>query len=404
MRRALLALAAVAALSCRDSSVGPPPRRLDADQSRRAESHLLRQRPAPSQPSEATFAGGRIRYLGSDVRPESAPGGQPVRVTHYFESLKPLDKSWKLFVHLEAAGRAGILVNADHYPAEGLLPTDRWQAGQIIEDSYSMVLPQGGADELVGYLGFYRYDDRLPVDQPQAHDGANRVRALRIKLADEPLQLPTYKAPKRKGEIAIDGKLDDEGWQGVPSTGPFLRTDNGQAARYRTEARLTWDEQFLYAAFDVQDEDVWAKLDKRDEPIYGEEVVELFIDADGDGATYNELELSPKNVIFDAYFPARRQGMDLSWDSGMQTAVRVLGTLNDSSDKDRGWTAELKIPVANLAKVPRWPPQPGDKWRINLYRLEWHSDRKVNEGSAFSPPLVPDFHHLPRFGWLEFAP
>ena len=122
--------------------------------------------------------------------------------------------------------------------------------------------------------------------------------------------------------------------------------------------------------FDSQDEDVWAKLEKNDDPIYGEEVVEVFLDADGDGKTYNELQVSPRNVQFDAYFPARRQGMDLGWSAGMTTAVKIRGTLNNPADKDEAWSAEMKIPVKNLAAVPRWPPAPGDKWRFNLYRLE----------------------------------
>jgi hypothetical protein len=347
---------------------------------------------------------GKLRYLGTDVRPDPVARGQVLHISHYFESLAPLDKSWKIFVHVQGSSRPGILVNGDHLPIEGLYPTQRWTAGQILEDSYTITVPAQAPDELTGYIGFYYYDSRLPVDQAAAHDGANRIPAFRVKVAGEQGSLPAYRAPRRKAEIAVDGDLSDPGWQSVPSTGPFARSQDGAAPRYRTEAKLVWDDEAIYVAFRVQDEDVWAKLDKDDDPIYGEEVVEIFIDADGDGKTYNELELSPKNVRFDAFFPARRQGMDLGWSSGMTTGVRVQGTLNDPSDQDEGWTAEMRIPVKNLAAVPRWPPLPGDKWRFNLYRLEWHTRRTINEGSAFSPPLVGDFHHLPRFGSLEFAP
>lgn len=400
-----LALAlALALMACRDPEVGPPPRRLDAAQAQRVARRVLKERPALRLASNATLAGGKIRFLGTRLRPEAAARGAEVRVSHYFECLSPLDKSWRLFVHVESAASPGILVNADHVPVEGLLPTDRWKPGQIIEDEYSFKVPADAPDELVGSIGFYRFDDRLPVDDRAAHDGKNRIAAFRLKVAGEAAPLPTYRAPRRKGAIAVDGNLSDEGWRGVESTAPFARSNDADPARSRTQARLTWDEEALYVGWDVEDDDVWAKLEKRDDPIYQEEVVEIFIDADGDGRTYDELELSPRNVVFDAFFPERRQGMDLTWSSGMATAVKVLGTLNDPSDKDQGWTAEMKIPVASLAKVPKWPPRIGDRWRINLYRLEWHSGRKVNEGSAFSPPLVGDFHHLPRFGALEFVP
>ena len=55
----------------------------------------------------------------------------------------------------------------------------------------------------------------------------------------------------------------------------------------------------------------------------------------------------------------------------------------------------------DIAAVPQLPPPPGARWRINLYRLE-HLRRTQIEGQAFSPVFVGDFHHLPRFGWLQF--
>jgi hypothetical protein len=402
--RRLLTIGALLVVACKDPTVGPPPRKLNDAQTRRVATFLLDGKPSPSQPANVMLGGGQIRFLGTDVRPDSVSRGERVRIAHYFELLKPVDKSWKLFVHIENEGSPGILVNADHVPVEGLLPTDRWQQGKVIEDSYSVSVPAHAGDQLVGYVGFYRFDDRMPVDSRAAHDGSNRLRAFRLKVSGEGPVLPTYLAAKLKAPIEIDGELDDKGWEGVASTGRFVRTGDGGAARYRTEAKLAWDDEALYVGFEVEDEDVWAKLEEDDDPIYGEEVVEVFLDADADGRTYNELQLSPRGVRFDAYFPARRQGMDLGWSSGMQTAVKVNGTLNDPTDRDQGWTAEMRIPVAHLASVPRWPPQAGDKWRFNLYRLEWHTDRKVNEGSSFSPPLVGDFHNLSRFGWLEFAP
>jgi hypothetical protein len=67
----------------------------------------------------------------------------------------------------------------------------------------------------------------------------------------------------------------------------------------------------------------------------------------------------------------------------------------------RGWSVELRIPLARLAQVPHLPPKPGDRWRFNLYRLE-HLGRKQVEGQSFSPLFQGDFHNLPRFGWLVF--
>jgi len=51
--------------------------------------------------------------------------------------------------------------------------------------------------------------------------------------------------------------------------------------------------------------------------------------------------------------------------------------------------------------VPHVPPQPGDRWRFNLYRLEM-PDRKSAQGQAYSPLFVGDFHAVDRFAWLVF--
>ncbi len=182
LKAAAFSVLAAMTCACRDPEVGPPPRRLDPDQTRRVAEHLRHERPRPRIPADVTLGGGRLRFLGSDVRPDPAARGKSVRVSHYFECLAPLDKSWKIFVHVQGAASPGMLVNADHVPVEGLLPTEKWEKGQIIEDSYDFEVPPQAPAELLGFIGFYRYDDRLPVDDRTAHDGANRIPAFRLKV------------------------------------------------------------------------------------------------------------------------------------------------------------------------------------------------------------------------------
>jgi Carbohydrate family 9 binding domain-like len=374
--------------------------------------------PVGVPPNGATFGGGAVRYLGWDFGTQRGEAGSTARLSHYWQVLKPVPGDWKIFVHLEPSGIPGALLNADHVAIQGGYPTSAWRVGTIFRDDQFLRLPsEPMGDHLTMYVGLYQGDQRLPLDQPQLGTD-NRLRAGAIPLgggggAPEQVPLPIYRAPRAKGPIKIDGVLDEPDWAHAPSTGPFTRTMDGSPAHYRTEAKILWDDLNLYVAFTCQDEDVWSSYTRHDDTLYNQEVVEVFIDADGDGKTYNELEVSPGNVTFDAYFPARRQGMDLSWESGMKSAVRVDGTYNDPSDVDRGWTAEIAIPIVkhdapdmlspNLASMPHIPPRPGDRWRINLYRLDWQQQRRVNEATAFSPVYAPDFHNLPRFGWLEFA-
>jgi cellulose/xylan binding protein with CBM9 domain len=391
----LLPLLLLSLLSaCRDEQAGPKPRAKALPPPTRL--RVLDAAPADlTYRAGTTFAGGAVRYLGTRVSPAGAAPGQPVQLAHYFEALRALPQGWEFFVHVVEPGSGQMLINADHGFAGGVGPLGSWPVGKVVEDVHTVAMPSMPGRVV---LGFWRGDERLSVDEPRAHAGDNRMFGPELGGALPPL--PEYTVHRAVRPPVLDGELEDEAWKAA--TPVVLRGSfDGRAMSLRTEARLTYDDQNLYVAFDVEDPDVWGTFRKQDEPLYTQEVVEVFLDANADGRTYNELQVSPHNVHFDAYFPARRQGMDLSWDSGMTSAVTVRGTLDEASDQDEGWRVEMKIPLARLAEVPHLPPNKGDRWRFNLYRLE-HPERRGEQGQSFSPLFVGDFHALPRFGWLIF--
>jgi hypothetical protein len=383
--------------ACRDEQAGPRPRTPSLPPPAQLQMRTLDAAPEDlTFRSGATFGGGAVAYLGSRVTPTQAPPGQPVQVSHYFQALRPPPQGYGFFVHVIDAGTGQMLMNADHDIQGGAAPLASWPVGKVIEDTHTLPMPHSPARVV---LGFWRGDERLPVDDPRAHGGDDRMLGPILGGGSAP-ELPEYKVSRAKKPPVIDGALEDEAWKAAAPV-VLVGSFDGRPTALRTEARLLYDDAHLYVAFSVEDPDIWGTFRKRDDPIYEQEVVEVFLDANADGRTYNELQVSPHNVIFDAYFPARREGMDTSWDSGMKSAVKVRGTLDDPSDRDEGWTVEMQIPIARLAEVPHVPPKPGDRWRFNLYRLEHHGRRNV-EGYAFSPLFVGDFHALPRFGWLTF--
>ncbi|WNG25248.1 hypothetical protein F0U62_15350 [Cystobacter fuscus] len=391
----LLPLLLLSLLSaCRDEQAGPKPRVKALPPPARL--RVLDAAPADlTYRAGTTFAGGSVRYLGTRVSPAVAAPGQPVQLAHYFEALRAPPQGWEFFVHVVEPGSGQMLINADHGFAGGVGPLGSWPVGKVVEDVHTVTMPSIPGRVV---LGFWRGEERLAVDDPRAHAGDNRMFGPELGGALPPL--PEYTVHRAARPPVLDGELDDEAWKAA--TPVVLRGSfDGRAVSPRTEARLTYDDQNLYVAFDVEDPDVWGTFREQDEPLYTQEVVEVFLDANADGRTYNELQVSPHNVHFDAYFPARRQGMDLSWDSGMTSAVKVRGTLDEASDRDEGWRVEMKIPLARLAEVPHLPPNKGDRWRFNLYRLE-HPERRGEQGQSFSPLFVGDFHALPRFGWLIF--
>jgi hypothetical protein len=204
----------------------------------------------------------------------------------------------------------------------------------------------------------------------------------------------------------IDGSLDDAGWVGVPKLSPLVLSNGGGAPVQATELRACWDDRNLYVSFACKDTDIWANYENRDDPLYDEEVVELFLCPTGDLRHYFELEVSPANVLFDAkvFSPDGDRSLmlvDREWNGmGIRSAVRVSGTLNDRTSPDLGWITEIAVPFKDLGLDG--PPAPGTVWRANFYRIE---RGEVTEFTAWSPTYKEpaDFHVPACFGELVFV-
>lgn len=396
MRTSVLTVVlAVALLGCRDEQAGP--RKKGAPLPPPAAAARVLDAPPPNLTfrSDATWANGTVRYLGSRVA--VAQPGQPVTVAHYFRAESPPPPGFQFFVHVVDPVSGQMLANADHEIQGGNLPLERFPVGKVVEDLHAIPLPEGHPSAQL-LLGFWAGNSRLPVDQPTAHDGSHRMRGP--TLGGSAPALPEYRAARAATAPKVDGVLDDEAWKNAGEV-TLTRSFDGRPASLPTRARLVWDDQHLYVAFVSEDPDVWGTFRRRDDPIYTQEAVEIFLDANGDGRDYVELQVSPHNVLFDAAFVSRRSNLEkaMTWDSKATSAVQVDGTLDDEQ-RDRAWTVELQIPYATLPDA-NGPPSKGDRWRFNLYRLESHGRRQV-EGMSFSPLFVGDFHALPRFGHLIF--
>ena len=67
---------------------------------------------------------------------------------------------------------------------------------------------------------------------------------------------------------------------------------------YRTRFRALWNGHGLHLRFDSEDDAPWFTMTQRDDRLWEEEVVEIFLDPLGDGR-YVEVELNPANVLCD---------------------------------------------------------------------------------------------------------
>ena len=162
----------------------------------------------------------------------------------------------------------------------------------------------------------------------------------------------------------------------------------------KTAVRVGLRGRILCVRFDGRDAGVVASYRERDEPLWKEDVFELFLAPLDPPAAYFEFEVNPLGTLFDARIHSpdgRRASMqtETTWDCrGFEAKV---------SRREGRWSASLRIPLDSLAADP-FPLQ----WRANFYRI----DRgEVDEYSAWSPTLADpvDFHVPERFGVLKMG-
>ena len=185
-------------------------------------------------------------------------------------------------------------------------------------------------------------------------------------LQAQPVKLPVYGARRAADAIRIDGKLDEASWALSPRVGEMRLIHHPERRpKFPTEAAVVWDDANLYVAFACTDREPWGRLKNRDDRLWEEEVVEVFLDPAGAGQKYAELEISPDNVVVDLLIqrPRSAGGNAIRWDiAGLQTAVQR---------HPAGWVAEIAIPWRSLADAGAGAaPRSGDQWRVGLYRIK----------------------------------
>ncbi len=214
-------------------------------------------------------------------------------------------------------------------------------------------------------------------------------------------RLAVYQVGRTSGPITIDGKLEDPAWKKAALVGDFVNNSDGSQSTYKTEARVLYDANYLYFAFRCVDDNIWATMKRRDEHLWEEEVVEVFLQADPNQPSYIELEVNPLGTMLDLYMLAARKPLHYeSWNSEkLRWAVQVNGTV-DGKAGDREWTCEIALPMEDIVTAPHRPPLAGDRWRMNLYRGE---QLPKPAGLAWSPTLRDDFHLPQMFGEIVFS-
>jgi hypothetical protein len=218
--------------------------------------------------------------------------------------------------------------------------------------------------------------------------------------------IPTYEV--HRATPRIDGNLNDAAWKAAKPVVFVFPWADQTGKKQKTTARLTWDNDNLYVAYECEDDDITAVHDRHDDPTYKDDAVEIFIapasSSPGAKNLYLGLEMNARAILYD-YLYVFSQRLLKNYDlPGTQLATSIKGTLNMSGDRDQGWSLEVAIPWRAFADLTDNPvPKLGDRWIANMNRWDGtEPNRRLSQWSD-SGMVKPNPHMPDRFGQLMFV-
>lgn len=408
---AWLVCLAVAAGCVEQPTANRGPRAVSSEQLEAVRRRVVtRTAPTPQNRLNVSF-GNKVELVGYDTTINPRDGqlrkGQSVTITWYWHCTAPTGEGWRLFTHLDDAN--GPRTNQDNVgEVRGAYQPERWRAGEYIRDQQTIELPGDWDSPVVRiHLGLWKGNERMPPGAGSPSDGDRRARAVEFNTGEQ-VQVSELNVGRANGPITPDGQLNEPAWNNAMRTGPLVNTMTGApagATESRANARMLWDDQNLYIAYEVSDDNLVDPSTERDNHLWENDAVEVMLDPNGDGQNYFEIQVSPNNHTFETRYDRARDPQPFGhtdWNPELRTGVQRTGTVGNADDTDERYVVELAIPWSSLADLPHSPPQVGDQIRLNLFVMD-----KPKAGgqrfSAWSAPRRGDFHTLERFGRITLT-
>ncbi len=213
-------------------------------------------------------------------------------------------------------------------------------------------------------------------------------------LFTEPKSYTLFRTPNA---ITIDGELNEKSWVDAPWTDYFIdiEGDIKPAPAYKTRVKMLWDTNYLYIAAELEEPHLWANKQPEKDIIFRDNVFKIFIDPDNNMNDDFEIQINPQNKMLFLIMnkPYRDAGTPVSgWNPiGYKSEVKLLGTINNSADTDKGWVTEIAIPLSSLRFDPLNSKQ-NTHFRINFLRTNF--DFNVTNG-VYSKALDSNGKALP---------
>lgn len=184
----------------------------------------------------------------------------------------------------------------------------------------------------------------------------------------------------------VDGVIDEAAWKEAAPVwfpaGKAVPSGGSEAALASGEIRMLWTRKGLYLAFRALDRTPVFGHSAPGDPLYEEDVFEIFIDAVGDHLQYSELQMDPAarafvmNYVLTApprlsaknRFSREFIARDLwRYPIPVPPDVRIASRIDPETHL---WTLEAFLPASFVNRRRGKPLEPG-VWRANFVRHDW---------------------------------
>jgi hypothetical protein len=203
----------------------------------------------------------------------------------------------------------------------------------------------------------------------------------------------------------IDGKPDDAAWHDADKAEGFRVLNTYREARYPTEVRFTFDDDFLFVATrcvdDKPEECVARAGDRDDKAIWKDDNVQVFLDANRDRLSYVRLVINPNGVMLDG------DAYNESWSGRTHLELQLLsygrflnpqwnayGIRVATGREPKAWIVETAIPWTALGR--EGPPDGPLEMGLYLSRTDGRSGERsewVTLGRDFHSGAMMPYRH-----------
>lgn len=216
--------------------------------------------------------------------------------------------------------------------------------------------------------------------------------------ADAVLNIP------KSADFEVNGSGDNEHWMKATWINIPPRKNKGRPGT-GTRAKVLYSERGIYFLIECEDTKITSSIQKDNEDLWNQDVVEVFLKPEEDFPLYFEYELSPLGFELPLMVP-NNKGEFMGWipwhyegERKIQKKTYVYGGKAENGAAIEGWRSEIFIPFALLKPLGNVPPKTGTRWRANMYRIDYDTGKAETWEWQ---PVGPSFHEYEKYGTFVF--